>query len=243
MPQLVPPPPLADDIALFLDFDGTLALLQDDRDDVWLDARVSAVLERINSRLNGRVVIISGRAIGDLARRTPANLMRIGGHGLHILAPGDDRDFAHLAPAPELLVARLRSAAAQYRGVTLEEKGEVLALHYRTRPDLAAMLVEIVRAAVAESDGYVFQHGKFVIEAKPARANKGRALAALMKTPPFTRFVPVMIGDDATDEDAFTAAQVLGGIGVKVGPEPTAAWHRLEDVMAVHHWLAQGAGA
>jgi trehalose 6-phosphate phosphatase len=238
----VPPPPLAENAALFLDFDGTLAPLQDNRDDVWLDDVQIAHLQRLKLRLCGRIAIISGRDISDLARRAPPVLARIGGHGLHVLQPGAMPDDAGKAfsRAPEALRERMRMLAGTHRGVVLEEKGEVLALHYRGRGDLAATLAEAVAASASDVTGYSTQHGKFVIEAKPANANKGRALIAMMKRAPFAGAIPVMVGDDATDEDAFTAAQMLGGSAVKVGPEPTIARHRLEDVAAVWRWLMQG---
>ena len=52
--------------------------------------------------------------------------------------------------------------------------------------------------------------------------------------------VPVMVGDDLTDEAAFHAAIALGGYGVLVGePRPTAARYRLEDPQAVLAWLEE----
>ena len=51
-----------------------------------------------------------------------------------------------------------------------------------------------------------------------------------------------MLGDDTTDEDAFAAAQALGGLAVKVGPGPTAARLRAPDPAAVRAWLAREAG-
>jgi trehalose 6-phosphate phosphatase len=238
----VPPPPLAENAALFLDFDGTLASLQDNRDAVRLDDVQGAYLQHLSLRLSGRIAIISGREIRDLARRAPPALTRIGGHGLHVLAPGEMPDNARNASslAPQALRERMLMLASAHHGVVLEDKGEVLALHYRGRSDLAAMLVETVAAAASDVPGYSIQHGKFVIEAKPASANKGRALIAMMKRAPFAGAIPVMVGDDATDEDAFTAAQMLGGSAVKVGQEPTIACHRLDDVAAVWRWLMQG---
>jgi trehalose 6-phosphate phosphatase len=48
-----------------------------------------------------------------------------------------------------------------------------------------------------------------------------------------------MFGDDTTDEDAFAAAQDLGGIAIKVGDGPTAARLRTPSPAAVHAWLAR----
>ena len=82
-----------------------------------------------------------------------------------------------------------------------------------------------------------------VVEVKPAAAHKGAALRALAARPPFAGRRPVMLGDDATDEDAIAAAQALGGIGVKVGPGASAATLRAPDPAAVRAWLAREAAA
>ena len=78
-----------------------------------------------------------------------------------------------------------------------------------------------------------------VVEVKPAAAHKGTALRRLAAAPPFAGRRPLMLGDDTTDEDAIAAAQDLGGIGVKVGPGPTAARLRALDPAAVRAWLAR----
>ena len=60
---------------------------------------------------------------------------------------------------------------------------------------------------------YKVQHGKMVIEAKPHRANKGYVLKTLSAA--IRRLkgrAPVMVGDDATDEDAICAALVGRGV-------------------------------
>ncbi len=54
--------------------------------------------------------------------------------------------------------------------------------------------------------------------------------------------MPVMIGDDVTDEDGFRAAQDLGGIAIKIGPGPTSARHRARDMNGALDWLAAVAG-
>ncbi len=59
-----------------------------------------------------------------------------------------------------------------------------------------------------------------------------------MAEAPFKGAVPVMLGDDLTDEDGFRAAAALGGFGVLVGPpRGTAARYSLPDVEAVLVWL------
>ena len=64
------------------------------------------------------------------------------------------------------------------------------------------------------------------------------ALEAFMTEPPFAGATPVFLGDDLTDEDAFRAADALGGYGVVVGPRrPSAARYALANVAAARAWL------
>ena len=228
--------------ALFLDFDGTLAGLQDDPDTVFLAPGMDAVLEAVASQLDGALAILSGRDAGDLARRVPGGLWRIGNHGLIRLAPDAEAPEARAA-APEAVRGVVEEISAMFQGTRVETKGPVLALHYRQVPETAGQLSEALAGAGLPEAGYRVQHGKFVFEAKPEDANKGRALAHMMQAAPFAGRRPVMIGDDTTDEDAFGAANRLDGLTVKVGTGDTVAQYRLESVEAVHEYLKELAGA
>ena len=53
-------------------------------------------------------------------------------------------------------------------------------------------------------------------EVRPAGADKGSALGALMARPPFHGRLPLFIGDDVTDLDAIEAARRQGGVGLMV---------------------------
>ena len=225
------PLPLTREDALFLDFDGTLAPLQDDADAVSLMPRQLDTLHNLHHALDGAICLISGRDLDDLKVRSPDGLVRVGNHGLRREGVPGGRH----AERPKNLTDGMQGLADAHNGVRLERKGAVLALHYRDAPSRGEALDKEVRALTDAEDGYKTEHGKFVIEAKPVAASKGRALAEIMARPPFHGRRPVMLGDDTTDEPAFACAQALGGFGVKVGNGASRARYRLDapsDVFA-----------
>lgn len=226
--------------ALFLDFDGTLAEIGPDPDAIFLPLDTAEALERLALRMGGALALLSGRDLRDLAARTPGGVWRAGGHGLEIAPPG-----AALPPLPppppEAVLAPLR-AAADAPGVRLEIKGPVAALHYRAAPEAGALCLAAAERAASAAPGLIRQAGKMVVEVKPETAHKGRALRRLSERAPFAGRRPVMLGDDTTDEDAIEAAQEMGGVGVKVGPGPSAARLRAPDPAAVRAWITREAG-
>ena len=122
-------------------------------------------------------------------------------------------------------------------GIIVEDKAVSAGLHYRGAPDEADAAMALARE-LADQTGLTMQAGNLVVELKTPGTSKGTALHAFMQEPPFAGAVPVMLGDDLTDEDGFRAAAALGGFGVLVGPpRETAARHGLPDVDAVLAWL------
>ena len=237
-----PPPPPDPTTALFLDFDGTLAGLQEDPAAVFLPPAAIAALEHVATLFAGAVALLSGRDVRDLVQRTPAGLWRIGGHGLEVCAPHETPPAATASP-PARLADALAEIAVTTPGVRLEPKGPIVAVHYRAAPEAAAALAAALERVIAGVDGYTLQAGKMVFELKPGAAHKGAALDALMERAPFAGRRPVMIGDDVTDEDGFAAAQARGGFGVKVGAGATLATHRLGSIDDVWRWLRQAGTA
>ena len=223
--------------ALFLDFDGTLAPLQDDPDAVGLEAAQTALLVELHACLEGALCLISGRDLNDLAARVPSGLKLVGNHGLRRRGVPGGQWSGREARAPEALLEAVHDL--EDADVRAEVKGGVIALHYRRAPTRGAELEAALQNAVAELPDYRVEHGKRVLEVKPGGASKGEALREVMAVPPFQGRRPVMFGDDTTDEAGFEAAQELGGLGVKVGPGPTSARVRLADPAEVFAKLAE----
>ena len=224
------------DHALFLDFDGTLAPLQDNPDAVALPEFGAKTLIDLHSRFGGAVALISGRDIRDLSLRTPNVLRRGGGHGLDICEPGEAPPVRSERVSADLL-ERTEDITAKFEGVRIEEKGPVLAIHFRQNPGAESALLSRLTQLASSVDGYKAQHGKMVIELKPERANKGIAIRQMMQLSDFAGRTPIMVGDDTTDEDAMRVAAELGGFGVKGGTGPTVAEYRIANTELVWDWL------
>jgi trehalose 6-phosphate phosphatase len=239
MSELPPPPSAAlEGAALFLDFDGTLVELAETPDAIRVPPGLGPLLDRLRARLDGRLAIVSGRAIADLERHLPcAGVAVAGSHGLELrLAGGISLPLSVPAGLGEARAEIGRFAAAR-EGLIVESKPLGIAVHFRLAPQhekpVLAFMTEIARR-----HGLLLQRGKMVVELRPVGANKGDALKALMTEPRFMGARPLFVGDDLTDEHAFAAAAELGGAGIAVGPpRETAAQYRLESVKAVADWL------
>ena len=228
--------------AFFLDFDGTLVRIAHRPDAVRADPALRRFLRALVEQAGGAVALISGRPIADIDRMMDGLHLPIAGqHGLERRS-ARGRLETRVARTPGLRAAaeRLRLAAHRHRGLLLEDKGQSLALHYRAAPRLAGYAHRLVRAEAAMLPAFSVRKGKRVAELRPSGHDKGRAVRAFMREAPFRGRMPVFIGDDATDEDAFAIVNGMRGISVKVGAGPTAARWRLRDVTAVRRWLEAG---
>lgn len=235
---LPPPPVMLERPALFLDMDGVLAPLAATPDAVVPDARRTAVLLRLAARLNGRVAILSGRTIAEIDRIADnATASASGVHGLERRRADGSLERADAAPAVRDAVAAFERFARDRPGMIVEDKAVSAGLHYRGAPAEAAAAEALAHDLAAET-GLALQSGNLVVELKTPGTDKGTALAAFMLEPPFAGAVPVMLGDDLTDEHGFQAAVDLGGFGVLIGPpRDTAATYSLPDVESVLAWL------
>ncbi len=240
-PAMAQPPALdLSRTALFLDLDGTLAAIEPTPDAVGPQPRRNWMLHELSRQLRGRLAVLSGRSIDDIDRILGETVRSLAGvHGLERRTPQGER--VDLKPHPDLpaVAGMLESFAAGQNGLLLEPKERSLALHYRGHPPAEAACLEIAHRLGA-AYGLTVQEGRMVVELRTPGPDKGDALQVFMTDPVFAGATPVMVGDDLTDEDAFTAAETLGGFGVLVGdPRPTAARYRLDDPHAVLAWLEE----
>jgi len=231
------PPLVRADAALFLDFDGTLAAYAPHPDGVTIERGLPDLLARLRERLHGALAIVSGRPLEALdALLGPPRFAGAGLHGLEWrLAAGKTHRSGNPAGARHILEAVTVQFGTDRR-LVIEDKGSSVALHWRRAPERAAECIAFMREIVTAPEFEVLR-GHAVVEARPRGVHKGAALREFLRHAPFAGRKPVYVGDDRTDEDAFRAALVAGGHGVKVGPEPSEARYRLASVGAVHTWL------
>lgn len=235
-------------LALFLDYDGTLTPIVERPEDAVLATPAREALRRAAERWP--VAIVSGRDLEDVRARVGIEgLSYAGCHGFEIAGPRGGRVHAAAAAAAPQLGAAADMVAHDTRGipgVQLERKRFTLAVHYRRAPEARVHDVhEAVARALARHPALRMTEGKKVWELQPdVDWDKGRAVLWLMQTLKLEDALPVYIGDDVTDEDAFRALAGHGvGIAVQETPRPTAARYVLPDPEAVRELLSALAAA
>ncbi len=229
------------DWCLFLDFDGTLVELERRPEHVRASDRLIALLFDLSRALDGAVAIVSGRSVANLeALLAPLRLPIAGVHGL------ERRDahglLHHNGEACDGLEAARGAVAAfvdAQPGLHWEDKGCALAVHYLDAPELGA---EVERFLCRQRDRlgrhFHVQSGKAVYELKPAGRDKSAVVAEFLAEPPFAGRIPVVLGDDVTDEDAFAEANRRGGWSIRVGTVgESRAQHCLASVDEALAWL------
>ena len=235
----LPPAVSPDRNSLFLDFDGTLVSLVDDPDSVHADADLLDLLNDLHARFGSRLAIVSGRSIAQLDHMIGPLAQTItlaGSHGAEIRQDGYMHEPARPAGL-DAAIAEARAFAALHPAMIVEIKTQGVGLHYRMQPDLETETRARARAIGAAHHLYV-QPGKMMVELRGPGSDKGDAVKTLVARAPMEDSLPVVLGDDLTDEPALACAQALGGFGVLVGaPRATAADYGLADVADVRAWL------
>jgi len=230
---------------VFLDYDGTLTPIVSQPEDARLAPRMREVLRGLAEVCT--VAVVSGRDRADVEPLVGLEqLVYAGSHGFDIMGPGELR-MEHeggRAALPDLDAAerQLEERLAPVAGARVERKRFAIATHYR---NVAATDEPRVKAAVEEvAAGYErlrLSGGKKVFELRPnIEWDKGRAVMWLLDALGLEGdgVVPLYIGDDVTDEDAF-GALAERGLGIVVGDpsHATRARYRLEDTGEVQTFL------
>lgn len=204
--------------ALFLDIDGTLIDLAGTPDGIRIPPDLPENLHRLSVKLGGALALVTGRALAYADQLfTPYKFPVAGLHGAERRDPAGAINRIEVDAAFEDLKAALAREARQWPGVLVEDKGAAIAAHYRQAPEQReAVEAAMPRYLAMAGPRFTLQHGKMVMEIRPAEASKGHALRAFLDQPPFRGRAPIAIGDDVTDEAMFRAANELGGHSIRI---------------------------
>jgi len=232
------------DWALFLDLDGTVLDLAASPREVAVPPDLVSILAEIARGLDGALAVLSGRSIADIDRLlAPLDLAAAGQHGAELrVDPAGPIVRTVRSVRPPYWHRRLARLTRLYQGVLVEDKGLGIAVHYRNAPEAEAAVGRALEGLAVEGAGFALKDGRRVREIVPLGCDKGRALRLIMSRPPFACRIPVAVGDDVTDEDAFAAALALGGRALRVGSCATVD-AAFPGPSAVRDWLAAGAAA
>jgi alpha,alpha-trehalase len=228
------------ELALFTDYDGTLTPIVDQPEEARLDEEMRAHLQSLSRHCS--VAIVSGRDLKDVQHMVGLhNLYYAGSHGFDIAGPGDlhmqQPDAQESLPELDQAEEQLRQHLKDMQGVKLERKGFAIAIHYRNAEVPTEDIEKVVDEVNTQAKTLRKKSGKKIFELQPdVDWDKGHAIEWLMKklglTPP--QVVPMYLGDDTTDEDAFRALRDQG-ITLRVGTDDanTQAQYILPDTNAV----------
>lgn len=200
---------------LAFDFDGTLAPIVPRPDDARLPLAVVRRLIELSSRFE--IAIVTGRSLADVKLRLafePRHL--VGSHGAEDPAGGIDSSVWSQSLEPVRAVLHAARPQLEACGVTMEDKGQSIALHYRRAPDEAVAQAAIDAALRGFDQELTIGRGKCVVNLVPHGApDKGDALRAVAER--IGADAGLYVGDDENDEPAF-AKLPAPWVTVRVGP-------------------------
>jgi trehalose-phosphatase len=214
--------------AIFLDYDGTLTPIVERPEDAHLSPDMKEALRSLAAL--APVTVVSGRDVSFVVTEVDLpDVIYLGSHGFDIVTPegvtlstGREDEFAGFLGSLDAVEAASRERLADIPGANVERKKYAVAVHYR---QVAEADVPAVEAVVDELLGTYTDlrksGGKKVFELRPdIDWDKGRAVRWTIEALGLAdgSTLPVYIGDDLTDEDAFAAISD-DGLTIVVGSD------------------------
>lgn len=248
---LLPILDLSSGLRLFLDYDGTLADFAPTPEHVNPDRELVDLLTRLAAEPRIEAAIISGRRLGHIQKLVPVpGLLLAGSYGIELQTPEGTRldrlDLDVIRPTLDVIKPQWESLIASKDGFFLEDKGWTLALHARFAREGEADQVlttahrqGVEAASEAPPGTFRLLGGHRFLEIGPTLAHKGRTVEHLLEQDSQPGAVPLYLGDDDKDEEAFDIVQAWGGFAIVVtaAPRQTTADFRLASPQATRRWL------
>ncbi len=231
----------------FLDYDGTLTPIVSRPEDAVISDKMKETLKQLAEIFT--VAVVTGRDKEDVQNLVGIdNLIYAGSHGYIITGP-DGLYMEH--PDSKKIIPKLdeiekfveKELKDKTKGTQIDRKRYAIGIHYRNaRPEDEKVVYEIAERVIEKYDGHKIGEGKKIVEIKPdIDWHKGKAVEWILNALDLNEdksIVPVYIGDDATDEDAFETLK-NHGIGILVGShgKKSHAGYWLKDVFQVRKFF------
>ncbi|QCE02579.1 trehalose-phosphatase [Vigna unguiculata] len=226
------------EIVVFLDYDGTLSPIVDDPDKAYMSDVMRAAVREIAYCFP--TAIVSGRCKDKVYEFVKLrNVYYAGSHGMDISTPSgsskcedqkhqikgvDEKGnhVVHFHPAKEFLptiqeiIKVLKENIRRIKGSMIEDNMFCVTIHYRCvkNEEDISVLREMVESTMKSYPSFHISSGRKVMEIRPnVNWDKGCALMYLLDTLGFDNFnnvLPIYLGDDRTDEDAFKVIRHIG---------------------------------
>src|SRR5215475_12887036 len=141
----------ADQLAIFLDYDGTLTPIVSRPDQAVLTDSTRAILRALAAKMP--VAILSGRELKDVRKRVDIDrIVYAGSHGFDIAGPHGVQwqEAKEFLPALDLAEKEIREKLTGIAGALIERKRFSIAAHYRNVnesdfPNLERAVIEIAK--------------------------------------------------------------------------------------------------
>lgn len=237
-------------LILFLDYDGTLTKIAKTPDRVIISSKTKNILKKIIENNFCKITIISGRALDNIKKIISLKgIIYVGNHGLEIEGP-KIKFKSPINLKYRILVEEIKKELiakfSDIKGIFIEDKGLSIAIHYRlVAKEKIALIKTIFHKTIIihlVKNRIKIKTGKKVIEIRPPIDwDKGKALLWLLARYKFMlpkkKILPIYIGDDLTDEDAFNVLRNKG-LSIFVGtPRRSYAKYYLKNVKEVENFL------
>jgi trehalose 6-phosphate phosphatase len=201
--------------AILLDVDGTLAPIVRHADDARVPEATRTVLIQV-ARRYGCVACVSGRRAAT-ARQIVSlgSIAYLGNHGAELLRSGrtqvelDREAGAWQRRVHQFVDQAWEDGELRRARVRVEDKGPIMALHWRGAPDEESSEIVVKGVAErAEAAGFATHWGRKVLEVRPPiPLDKGRGIHWLLRDADLD--AALYVGDDRTDLDAFRGLREL----------------------------------
>jgi trehalose-phosphatase len=233
---------------LFLDYDGTLADFAPTPDHIDTRPEIVDLITTLAQHPRIRVAVVSGRRLSHVEKLVPVRgVLLAGTYGVELRTPQGERisrvDKRTIRPVLDRIKTCWTGLMGERDGFFLEDKGWALALHARFADDAEAEGVlngaRRVALEMATPDLFRVLGGHKFLEVGPKLAHKGKTVTYLLDRYPWPDALPIYLGDDDKDEEAFGVVKERGGFAILVAatPRETQADHRLESPQAARQWL------